>query len=406
MPVADNYIPSSQSAIPAGWNVRPLLSTVTIASGQVDPKVEPYRSMILVAPDHVESGTGRLILKKTAEQQNAISGKYLASAGDVIYSKIRPYLRKAVLADEECLCSADMYPMTPAPGVSGRFILAVILGEQFTRFAESVSLRTGMPKINREELATFEFPLPPEKEQRAIAEALEDVDALIESLERLIAKKRDIKQAVMQQLLTGKRRLPGFSGKWQIRSFGEICEIVGGGTPKTSEPAYWNGSIAWCTPTDITSTSGKYLYRTERTISDLGARSSAARLLPAGTLLLCSRATIGEVKIATGPITTNKGFKSLVCGDAVSNEFLYYKLLTIKNLLLEKSFGSTFLEISKASIASIEIELPRKPEQAAIAEVLSDVDSELECLSMRLAKTREIKEGMMQQLLTGKVRLI
>jgi type I restriction enzyme S subunit len=125
--------------VPKDWALRPMLSVVSVASGQVDPKVGPYRSMILVAPDHIASGSGRLLKKETAEYQHAISGKYLFAKGDIVYSKIRPYLRKAILADFAWLCSADMYPLKPAAGVSAGFVLAAILGQDFSKYAESVS---------------------------------------------------------------------------------------------------------------------------------------------------------------------------------------------------------------------------------------------------------------------------
>jgi type I restriction enzyme S subunit len=128
--------------------------------------------------------------------------------------------------------------------------------------------------------------------------------------------------------------------------------------------------------------------------------------LPAGTLLLCSRATIGEVRIASGEICTNQGFKSLVCTEEVSNEFLYNKLLTLKQEMLERAFGSTFLEISKGNLAAIEVNTPLFPEQTAIAAVLSDMDTELSALEARRDKTRNLKRAMMQELLTGKTRLV
>lgn len=197
--------------IPEEWEVRPLLDTLRLPVGQVDPRNTPYSSMILVAPDHIESGTGRLLKKETAADQNAISGKYVFKAGDIVYSKIRPYLRKAILVDFDGLCSADMYPLTPIDKVSSQFMLSIILGCRFSDFAETASMRSGIPKINRTELAEFLVALPPFNEQEAIAEALGDVDGLLAGLERLIAKKRAVKTAVMQELLTGRRRLPGFS---------------------------------------------------------------------------------------------------------------------------------------------------------------------------------------------------
>ena len=247
--------------------------------------------------------------------------------------------------------------------------------------------------------------LPPFPEQRAIAEALSDGDQLLGSLEKLIAKKRAIKQAAMQQLLTGKTRLPGFVEEWETTTLGETADIKNGATPNTQIASYWNGPIAWCTPTDITSATGKYLFATERSITTEGLTSCAASLLPVGALLLCSRATIGEVKIATSPVCTNQGFKSLVCKDDVSNEFLYYLILTLKPQMIERAIGSTFLEIGKRDLASVAVSLPPPDEQHAIATVLSDVDTEIAALERRRDKTRAIKQGMMQALLTGRIRL-
>jgi type I restriction enzyme, S subunit len=125
--------------------------------------------MVLVAPDHIEASTGRLLATKTAAEQRAISGKYVFDSGDVVYSKIRPYLRKAIVAKFPGLCSADMYPLKPGVDISSPFILAVLLGHHFSTYAESVSVRSGMPKINRAELADYSFALPPLSEQRDAA---------------------------------------------------------------------------------------------------------------------------------------------------------------------------------------------------------------------------------------------
>lgn len=193
--------------IPADWEVRPLLAALRIATGQVDPRTEPYKSMTLVAPDHIESATGRLLARQTAAEQKAISGKYLFAKGDVIYSKIRPYLRKAILAEFDGLCSADMYPLKPIGDVSAGFMLAVLLGHRFSIFAESVSVRSGMPKINRTEIAEYSLALPPSSEQAAIAAVLSDMDTELAALEQRRDKTRLLKQGMMQELLTGRTRL-------------------------------------------------------------------------------------------------------------------------------------------------------------------------------------------------------
>ncbi|MCF8111656.1 MAG: restriction endonuclease subunit S [Desulfobacteraceae bacterium] len=192
---------------------------------------------------------------------------------------------------------------------------------------------------------------------------------------------------------------------WEVKSLGEIAEIVSGGTPSTQVDEYWNGDIPWCTPTDITSKPGKYLIETQRNITHKGLSACSARLLPPGSVLLCSRATIGDVKIAKKGVCTNQGFKSLICSNDVSNEFVYYLLVKLKDQLVEKASGSTFLEVSRRDVENLRINLPPAEEQHAISTALSDADALINSLDRFIAKKLAIKQATMQQLLTGQTRL-
>lgn len=248
---------------------------------------------------------------------------------------------------------------------------------------------------------------PPLSEQRAIAAALSDVDAALAGVLGLIAKKRDLKQAAMQTLLTGQTRLPGFSGEWEVKRLGEVGDIRGGGTPSTAQPDLWNGGIPWCTPTDITALAGsKYLLETARTISASGLRVSSAETIPPKSLIMTSRATIGECAINSIPMTTNQGFKNIVPFDDTDIDFLYYLMTTKKQELIALCGGSTFLEIGKKQLTPFQIMMPPMiEEQTAIAAVLSDMDAEIAALTAQADKTRLLKQAMMQDLLTGRVRL-
>jgi type I restriction enzyme S subunit len=264
-------------------------------------------------------------------------------------------------------------------------------------------------QITNKSLNSFNIPLPPTTaEQRAIATALSDVDGLLGALDRLIAKQRDLKQAAMQQLLTGQTRLPGFKGEWVVRRLDELADIRSGGTPSTSVAHFWDGNIPWCTPTDITALNGhKYLRETNRMITSLGLKASSAEMIPANSIVMTSRATIGECAINRIPVSTNQGFKNFVPFDATDVDFLYYLLLTQKSGFISLCGGSTFLEIGKTQLISYQVQLPgTKAEQTAIASVLSEMDAELTGLEQRREKTRALKQGMMQELLTGRTRLI
>lgn len=244
-------------------------------------------------------------------------------------------------------------------------------------------------------------------EQKVIAEALSDADELIESLQQLIAKKRAVKQGAMQALLTGQERLLEFNGEWEVKRLDMLADIRSGGTPATGQPDFWNGEVPWCTPTDITALGGhKYLRKTARKITAKGLQASSAELIPAGSVVMTSRATIGECALNLVPVTTNQGFKNFVPFDDTDAEFLYYLLLMQTDGFISLCGGSTFLEISKKQLAAYQVSLPpSKDEQTAIATVLSDMDAEIDALEARLAKTRALKAGMMQALLTGRIRL-
>lgn len=154
--------------IPAHWPTTKFSWDVFISEGQVDPEDDRFTEMILVAPNHIESRTGQVTYAETSADQGAISGKYLCKQGDVLYSKIRPALRKVALAEEDCLCSADMYALRPSERLMPEYLQYFLLSEDFSTWAELESARVAMPKINRETLSAIRIPVPPLEEQERI----------------------------------------------------------------------------------------------------------------------------------------------------------------------------------------------------------------------------------------------
>lgn len=163
--------------------------------------------MPLVAPNHIEKQTGRLLETETAADQEAISGKYLCDAGDVIYSKIRPALRKACMCSEPSLCSADMYPIKVGPELEGEYLLYFLLTDAFSNFAVLESERVAMPKVNRETLADFPIAIPPLNEQSDIAQTIishaAEVDASVQRIQNKIALLGERRSALISAAVTG-----------------------------------------------------------------------------------------------------------------------------------------------------------------------------------------------------------
>ncbi|MGY1490081.1 restriction endonuclease subunit S [Methylobacillus pratensis] len=408
MEVKPGYKQTEVGVIPEDWDIQGLLDVARVASGQVDPKNEPFCSMVLVAPDHIESGSGRLLEKRTAAEQRAISGKYLFEPGDVIYSKIRPYLRKAILADFAGLCSADMYPLKPAEAIHGGYLLPMLLAHRFSKYAESVSIRSGMPKINRSELADFSFPVPDISEQRAIATALSDMDALLDGLDRLVAKKRAIKQATMQQLLTGQIRLPGFSGEW---TRGDLKELVS--TPITDgphlTPKFYDDGVPFLSVNNLVN--NRIDLSDLRFISKEDDEIFSRKCKPKkGDILLGKAASVGKVAIVENDFDFNiwSPIALIRPNNQITSKFTYYQLLSMDCLsqILILTNASSQGNIGMSDIEKIKISYPCIEEQTAIATILTDMDAEITALETRRTKTHALKQAMMQELLTGRIRLV
>ncbi|GAA8207739.1 restriction endonuclease subunit S [Helicobacter pylori] len=190
---------------------------------------------------------------------------------------------------------------------------------------------------------------------------------------------------------------------WQKVRLGDIAEIIGGGTPSTQITSFWNGSINWFTATEIGI--AKYVYKSQRTITPLGLKKSSAKLLPIGTILLTSRASIGDCAILKVVATTNQDFQSLIPLEKINNEFLYYLMLTLKNKLLKLASGSIFLGVSPNKIKNLLIPLPPLNEQIAIANILSDVDRYLYSLDALILKKESVKKALSFELLSQRKRL-
>ncbi len=415
---------------PSGWRGRPVSAVVVLPRGQVDPRLEPYRSMVLVAPDHIESGSGTLIAKLSAADQGAISGKYLFEAGDTLYSKIRPYLRKAVLADFRGLTSADMYPLRPTAEVAPRFLLAILLGEHFSRFADIVSMRSGFPKINREEFGEYTVALPPLPEQLRIAEILDTLDEVIRKTEQLIAKLRQVKQGLLHDLLTrgiddnGEIRDPTrhpeqfkdspaglCSRDWKPGLLGDFVEDIRYGTSEPSEarpggvpvlriPNVQNGHLEL---SDL-----KYQYP---------SRTDAERFsVQPGDLLVIR--TNGNPRLLGRCAQVPDGVpRSLFASYLIRIRLVRAQLAPeFAALLMNSDSARNYIEtraatsagnynINTSQLRAMPVCVPLREEQERIVATLDRLCHRLDLELAGAEKLRGLKHGLMEDLLTGRVRV-
>ena len=285
----------------------------------------------------------------------------------------------------------------------------IVLNSQLVK-NQMLQLAVGMKVfgVSKSQIIKVKIPLPPTlQEQKAIATALSDVDALIQGLEALIAKKKDIKQGAMQELLTpphkGGKRLPGFTDEWVEKRLENVGEIITGGTPSTFNNLFWGGDIPWVTPTDIGE--NKDISECERYLSKDGLK--AVRKLPKDSLLVTCIASIGKNAILRKDGACNQQINAVVPNELNNVDFLYYLIELNNNVIKSKAGITATLMVSKKVFSDISFDFPPTlEEQNDIAKILSDMDIELEQLEIKKAKYQDIKQGMMQELLTGKTRLI
>ena len=190
-------------------------------------------------------------------------------------------------------------------------------------------------------------------------------------------------------------RFPEFSGEWNKYTINDLATVVGGGTPDTTVKSYWGGDIQWFTPSEIGK--NKYVDFSKRTITRDGLDNSSAKLLPLHTILLSSRATVGECSIASNECTTNQGFQSLIAKQC-NIDFLYYLIQTKKKDLIRNACGSTFLEISANEIRKIKVAVPVQNEQEQIAKLLSLIDERIATQNKIIEKLQSLIKGLAAQL--------
>ena len=404
------------SDVPTGWRWASLLRAAAIANGQVDPREMPYRDWPLIAPNHLESGTGRLLDVETSAEQGAISGKYRVEQGDVVYSKIRPYLRKVWLSDRQALCSADMYPMRAGRELEPGYLLALLLSEGFTRFANGVSARTGIPKINREELATYRMLLPPLPEQKKIAAILSSVDEAIQATQAVIEQTRRVKEGLLQDLLT---RGIGHT-RFKETEIGEIPESWDAVACASLSRQISVGIVV--KPTQYYADEGVKCWRSANVGPGFVRDSRWVHIRPdANEQLSKSRLNQGDIVVVR---TGHPGTACVVppsldqtnCVDVlfirpvhkrVLSEYLCWFINSDvgKRQVLAGQGGLAQQHFNVKELKRMVIAVPPLAEQREIVGHLSEVRASEQAEEAKAVALKQAKAGLLQDLLTGKVRV-
>jgi len=415
MEVKPGYKQTEMGVIPEHWDAGRLGDKTTKVGSGITPaggaRVYKQEGRPFLRSQNV--GWGNLLLDDVAfidDETHATFQDTEIEADDVFLNITGASIGRSAVADARvqrgnvnqhvCIIRTDQAELHP------RFLNYFLLSTVGQRQIDSFQAGGNRQGLNFGQVRSFRLPLPPPPEQRAIAEALSHAGALIESLEQLLAKKRQLKQGAMQELLTGKKRLPGFSGEWEVKRLGGLANIQRGASPRPIDSPIWfdeNSSIGWVRISDVTN-SGMYLLETTQRLSPLGVEQS--RSVSRGSLIMSICATVGRPIITKIETCIHDGF---VAFDSLraNKHFLYYILKSIESVWSRHGQTGSQMNLNTGLISRTDVPVPPTlAEQAAIAAILSDMDAESAAVEANLTKARNIKQGMMQELLTGRIRLV
>ncbi|EAA1587295.1 restriction endonuclease subunit S [Escherichia coli] len=429
--VPAGYKLTEVGVIPEDWDCVPfgnLFKTNTKKKKVSDYELVSFIGMQDVSEDAQLKNNTQLPFKEVK------SGFTYFEKGDVLLAKITPCFENgkgchtADLPTNVGFGSTEFHVLRENEDSDSRFIYFWTTDKKFRASLESEMVGSaGHRRVPLVAIEKYLIPCPPNlQEQSAIADSLSDINNFILALEKLIVKKQAIKTATMQRLLTGKTRLPQFALRkdgsakgykkselgeipedWVVTSIGQFTDCCAGGTPSTKISAYWGGTHPWMSSGELHL---KQVYAVADYITDEGLVNSSTKYVSKNSVLVGLAGqgkTRGTVAINRIELCTNQSIAAIFPSKHHSTEFLFYNLDSRYEELRSLSTGDGGRGgLNLTIIRKLHLAFPPKEEQTAIATILSDMDKEIQTLQQRLDKTRQLKQGMMQELLTGKTRLI
>ena len=323
--------------------------------------------------------------------------------GDVLFAKVTPCMENGKVALARNLTngigrgSTEFYILRPKDPVLGEYIYHFVRRARFREEAKRNFTGTaGQQRVPKSFMENALIPVPPLNEQRRIVGIL-NRSARIKRLRTQAADRLHVFAPALFVRMFGDPAENPMS--WSVARIGDVCTVIGGGTPRRNNETYFGGEIPWATPTDVTALTDLFIVRTKESITETGLRESSARLVPAGAVLLTSRATIGYTAIAARPMATNQGFANLICGDRLTPEYLAFYLRARRALLERMAGATTFKEISKSTLKGIEIPLPPPALQRKYARILEVLRGVSTCATAASKNASLLTDSLMDRLL-------
>jgi type I restriction enzyme S subunit len=402
--------------LPTDWGVEWLKDVVEINPDGFSEDNWPSETFEYISLS--EASDGEIEGSKTTRLEDAPSrAQRTVQQGDVLIGTVRPKQRSHGFVSAEHagkICSSGFAVLRTERRLNAQYLLQEILSNRFFSQMEAYVAGSGYPAVKISDIKKHRVSVPPLPEQRKVATVLYTVDQAIEKTEELVAQSQRVKQGLTQSLLKeGAKnermvetdsRFGLLPESWELSSLKEIGEIAGRTAPEKDDTECWGGDIPWATPSELTSLEGPTISDTEEHLTELALEKVSSNLLPPQSVLLTTRATIGACAVNTVEMTTNQGFKSLIPGERVDTWYAYYRLVYESDYLASLSKGSTFSEVGKDTVENFVIPVPPIDEQREIGEKLRSVDEQILSYKQNITQLQRLKQGLMQDLLSGTIR--
>lgn len=311
----------------------------------------------------------------------------------IVIGRVGSYCGSTYFAPQPCWVTDNAIVAIPNVEGEARFWYYVLSTARLNERRQG----SGQPLLNQSILTSIEFEAPRAELRIGIATTLGALDDKIESNRRAI----DLLQALSRSTYVAWRAIHPDTRE---TTFDRFADVFGGATPKTSEPSYWNGDIAWATPTDITALTAPYLFGTARTITETGLASTSATLHPAGTILMTSRATIGSFAVAHVPAATNQGFIAVRPRKPEHRWFLFEEMRARVPEMLDRANGSTFMELSRGNFKLMPVGVPDEATIAKLHSALAPLHTKAAQLDRESSRLADLRDTLLPELLSGRVR--
>jgi len=343
--------------------------------------------------------------------------KFVLQPGDVVLAMDRPWvsagLKHAVISvrDPKAFLVQRIARMRGINGLSSEYLRYVIASPHFCAYAKNIMGGTNVPHISGNQIRAFPFSLPTMREQHRIASILSAYDDLIENNRQRIQLLEEAARLLYREWFVH-LRFPGHEHVaikdgvpegWEKKKISDVCNTVGGGTPSTKIPDYWEGNITWLIPSDVTKNDCLILLDSERKITERGLRESSAKIVPANTILMTSRASVGFFALIDREICTNQGFINIIPHDEQVRMYLLFNLISRVTEIRSNAKGTTYPEISKRRFCDMDIIIPSRTLIIEFGKITADIIQQVRCLKQSTNQLAQARDLLLPRLMNGEI---